>query len=396
MQQKLSFQNLKFAIVIIFYLASLLFSSTTVSGINYIADTSSHSYEPDNANILYVGRIDFTDPKKPIFSAPAVYIKTAFTGVSCSIKLEDEFLNNGKNYYEVIIDKKYIRRITPQPGQHVYLAMNGLKYGKHEVTFVKRTEAAIGKCTFLGFIFGGVISKPAPLSDRKIAFYGNSISVGSGNEGHADSPECKEWNLSIPYSNANLSFASLAAQRLKAEYQITGVSGIGMVRNYTSGNNLTMPMVYDHLHLADATSPKWSMNLFIPYVIVIELGTNDFSPGDNPTTSPRSRMDTSTFCRKYIHFVDTILSKYPNAHVFCMYSPMLTDGWPDASFHSYTDHVKSMHLVVNHFNEKGIKSVHQLPVSHQAGKGCTSHPSAAEHVAIASEVESEIKKVMGW
>jgi hypothetical protein len=43
-------------------------------------DTTPRVYEPDNPNLLYTGRIDFSNAKQPKFSAPGVYIQASFRG----------------------------------------------------------------------------------------------------------------------------------------------------------------------------------------------------------------------------------------------------------------------------------------------------------------------------
>jgi hypothetical protein len=64
----------------------------------------------------------------------------------------------------------------------------------------------------------------------------------------------------------------------------------------------------------------------------IALGTNDFSPGDNPVltapgapTNARPLMTVPVFVTAYVAFVDKLRSYYPNAHIFAMGSPMLVN-----------------------------------------------------------------------
>ncbi|HVU84722.1 MAG TPA: hypothetical protein VHC50_07765, partial [Puia sp.] len=47
---------------------------------NQPSNESISFFEADDRNIQYVGRIDFTNPKRPKFWAPGVYIKTKFKG----------------------------------------------------------------------------------------------------------------------------------------------------------------------------------------------------------------------------------------------------------------------------------------------------------------------------
>jgi hypothetical protein len=41
-------------------------------------DTTARVYAPDDTDILYTGRIDFSDPAKPQYSAPGVSMQARF------------------------------------------------------------------------------------------------------------------------------------------------------------------------------------------------------------------------------------------------------------------------------------------------------------------------------
>ena len=46
--------------------------------------------EADSNNIQYVGRFDFTDPKKPRVWAPGAYVQARFRGTACAVVVNDE------------------------------------------------------------------------------------------------------------------------------------------------------------------------------------------------------------------------------------------------------------------------------------------------------------------
>ena len=52
-------------------------------------DLTTQVYSPENSNIQYTGRIDFSNPQEPKFSAPSVIIQARFCGVSATVLLED-------------------------------------------------------------------------------------------------------------------------------------------------------------------------------------------------------------------------------------------------------------------------------------------------------------------
>ena len=67
-------------------------------------------FEADNPLFQYVGRIDFSDAKKPKFWSPGVYIKALFKGTSCTLLINDQELwGKNHNYLEIVIDDKPVR-----------------------------------------------------------------------------------------------------------------------------------------------------------------------------------------------------------------------------------------------------------------------------------------------
>jgi hypothetical protein len=182
---------------------------------------------------------------------------------------------------------------------------------------------------------------------------------------------------------------------LGAEYQVLGVSGIGLVRNYSSMyDQRTLPQVWKLLHPQLENSVTWDLGQYVPHVVVVALGTNDFSPGDNPPTMPRERMDPAVWAAAYIGFVNDIRATYPDAHIVCLSSSMLTDGWP-AGFTSLTDQKNALNMVEDHFLTGGDTKVHKLFVSKQSG-GCGTHPNVAGHAMNAVELATFVKTILPW
>src|SRR3982750_1517514 len=81
---------------------ALLLSATFASG-----KASPKLFKADNKYFKYTGRVDFTNPEKPRFWSPGVYITTKFKGSSCRLLINDEELfGKTHNYIEVVIDGK--------------------------------------------------------------------------------------------------------------------------------------------------------------------------------------------------------------------------------------------------------------------------------------------------
>ncbi|XXX78158.1 SGNH/GDSL hydrolase family protein [Sorangium sp. So ce134] len=357
-------------------------------------DTTERVYGADDSNILYSGRVDFSDPKRPRFSTPGVTIQAKFKGSSVAVTLDDEHKwDMYFNYIDVIVDDGPARKIQLLADATEYDVAADLPYGEHTVTVVKRTEASVGYAELLGFKFGGEIQAPPQKPSRRIEFIGDSISCGSGIEAPNNSDRCQEDGWGQPYHNARLAYGPLVARQLGAEAHVTAVSGIGLVRNYSFMYDARpMPEVYGLLFPELEDSPAWDRTRFVPDAVVIALGTNDFSPGD----SERPKMDPETYADAYIDFVETLRGYYPEAHIFCVSSPMLGDGWPEPTDMSATDHKASLTRVEEHFAANGDARVHKVFVSKATGKGCGTHPDVAEHEAMAQEIAPAIRSALGW
>ena len=358
------------------------------------ADTVITYYGPENPNIRYVGRGDFSNPKRPVFSAPAVYIQANFIGVYADVRFKDEYLyGQYLNNYSVIIDNQTVIHLQPSPSatDTIFGVVKDLAYGQHTITLIKRNESGVCKFTFLGFGFKGTIAPMSNLPTRKIQIFGNSISSGAANLPGT----CPTWNEQIQHSDAFRAFGPIVARAFNADYHLTSVSGIGLVRNYSNKYDARpLPAIYNLVHLNDQTNVKrWNLNNFVPDVVLIELGTNDFSPGD----SARPKMDTLVHKKAYISFIDTLKIYWPKAQYLIMGSPLLGDAWPDTSFHSRSDLIHVLTAVEQHYLSTKDTNVVYVPISKSNSPGCDgSHPSLQGQVDIAGQLAPVIVRKTGW
>jgi lysophospholipase L1-like esterase len=352
------------------------------------------TYDADNPNILYTGRIDFSLPKQPRFSAPGVYVKAKFRGTAAAVLLEDSFKwGTNRNYYDVLIDDVFVMKLAPEKTVTRYEVASGLPDTEHIITLVKRTEAGIGICKFLGFEFLGSILPPPARPTRRIEFIGDSITCGTGNEALVDSPQCSEDGWGQPYNNARLSYGADVARNLNADYHLSAVSGIGMLRNYSFQYDARpMPEVYDSIFFEQIGSLAWDPQKFVPDVVVVALGTNDFSPGE----SDRPIMTVDEFVPVYVQFVKKLRGYFPNAAIICSSSPMLGDNWPTPAYKSASDHKKALTQIVEELNQQGDAKVYKHLVTPISGMGCGTHPNVDQHKAMADLMGTTIAAVMGW
>lgn len=285
------------------YMTSCAPSVTTLSG------GGSGVIAADNPDIQYVGRFDFSNPKKVVFDWAGVYIRSRFSGTSCAVRIEDS-----TDEYSVTIDH-HAPKIFDFKGGDLHTVATGLSASvPHTIVIQKKTEPLVGHGVFMGFVLdkGATLLKPAPRPVRRIEFIGNSITCGYGVLG--DTSGC---HFSPQTEDAGMSYASQVARDLHADYHLISYSGKGVVRNYGDKNRTSpnpMPSYYDRTCCFDSTL-KWDFKSWVPQAVVINLGTNDFSTHPYP--------DSTVFEDAYSQLIDRVRSLYPGVTVFCVIGPMV-------------------------------------------------------------------------
>ncbi len=329
----------------------------------------------NDSRIHYAGRIDFSYPDQVRFSGAGAYIETGFCGTYLKMEMSE---GSGKNYIQVVIDDNEPIRIQLKKGRNTYLLAENLNAGNHKVLICKDTEAAMGYLQFFGFFCKDLVELN-DLPDRKIECYGNSITVGAK---MLEGEPCDQTNNNTNWNAANSaynSYGALTARMLDASWQLTAWSGIGMVHSCCD-MTVTMPDVYDRLYLEKDTL-KWDFSKYIPDVVTICLGQND---GAEVVLSDIYR-------EKYKFFVESLRSKYPEASIFCLTSPMA-----DEKLFSAMN--KVLQEIVVKFNSNGDIKIYKVELPHGMCGGCVNqgHPGKSEHEKIAHVLAKEIKQKMKW
>lgn len=262
--------------------------------------------------IQYLGRIAHTDSMSSFYwSGTSAQIK--FEGTALNALMHDE---SGNNYYNVIINGDSIVLLRTTNEKKLYALAENLPHGEHTVQLFKRTEYDQGKTDFYGFQLnkGAKILAPEPLSNRKIEFYGNSITCGYAVEDYEglDRPD------SI-YTNNYLSYAAITARHYNAQYHCIAKSGIGITVSWFP---YIMPDIYDQLIPLNEES-KWDFSQYTPDVLVIHLLQNDSWLVNMPEHESFKKYFGSEkpseeyIINAYKDFVSKLRGKYPNAQIIC-------------------------------------------------------------------------------
>jgi len=344
-----------------------------VSGTGIKAQTM-NTILPGNTNIRYMGRIDFSNPDKPLFAFPNVTIKANFEGTSLNLLLKDyngsDFTNN---YFQSSIDGGTPVKFLVTSGQQNYPIAKNLTDGIHSVEIVKITETYNGECQFLGFQTDTLKNLVAtdPLPDLKLEFYGNSITCGYGIEGGAQ-----------PVSdNSSKAYPAVTAHELKAQFHTISYSGIGVVKGFPAFlmNQMYNRIVANTTYVPFPAINTWDFTRYIPDYVIVALGTNDYNLGFGAGT-----ITAATFNTGYKSLVSKIRTAYPNTQIICTNSPMISDS---KLGNAISDNVRTLKTA-------GDNKISYFAFTHMQGGGAGGHPGVADGQTNGKELAAYIKTLM--
>jgi len=256
-----------------------------------------------NENILYTGRIDFSNAEEPNYSLNGVSIKIRFEGTAVSAWLS----SSATSYMYIVIDgddeptNRKLISINGNTKQQVEL-VSFEQSGEHTVELIKLDESSDSKVTFYGFdIMGGSIMNKPERPPLQLEFIGDSNPAG--------------WNAWNAYDNGRAevsgayhTYPGMVSRMLGAEYSLIGASGSGV----TDRASWNCTRVWDRVHLTEAADNQnlWDFDDnywgFSPEAVVVNLGANDFYANTPKTEIKKAWKEFIT---------NQLRINYPSAHI---------------------------------------------------------------------------------
>lgn len=271
----------------------------------------------------------------------------------------------------------------------VYELYSSDKPATVKVRLMKTSEAAFSKMGIASItVDGELLPPPAPESERRIEFVGDSITCGYGIDG--------VWNVdqfSTETENPLKGFAYNTAKKCHAEFQYISWSGIGVISRWVPEDatealvDWLMPDIYPYTDSGlentlgregHENHQKWDFSKYVPQIIIFNLGTNDHSWTKE---IPERQAD---FAGKYYSFLELLRKNNPNAYIICTYGIMGTTL------------VETEQGCVDRFKAEHDDRICYLPLPVQQeadGIGADWHPSETSHRKVAEIVAAKAEEI---
>jgi lysophospholipase L1-like esterase len=344
---------------------SVLAAALLAAGFASAAET----IRADDARVSRMGRT---------VAEPDGAVRFGYAGVTLGLTVEgsrlamDAASSSANSLLDVVVDGGAPVMLHLDPKQHTYELFKDAGPGSHHVEIVHRTETWQGVPAIARFTTDGKFQAAPALPSRKLMVMGDSVTCGTAMErGEGDQNTPAWWN-------ARLSYGMLLGQPLHAQVQLVCYGGRGLVRSY---NNRTdeyqLPAFYE-LAIPDAAHPvKWKQADYHPDLILVAIGTNDFTQGIP---------EREAYVDAYTAFVRTLLRDHPHAQIALTEGAILNGEKKAALTRDILDTVARV----------GDARVHAIASEYHPGDAANAHPTTPQHAEMARELAPQLRALTGW
>jgi len=276
---------------------------------------------PDDRKLVFSGRIDWSNPREPVFVYPCTSVRFRFTGNALTVYVRN---HNAywSNYLGCILDGEQTALKLPREGEAALkVEVKQTQIREHEVMFFKRQDAC-HEFALLGAEIGDgeslleITDRPG----RRMEVYGDSVSAGEVSEaveyvGKEDPQHDGE------YSNSWYSYAWMTARKLNAEIHDIAQGGIALLDKtgwFCEPEAIGMETVWDKIHYNPALGApmQWDFKGYVPQVVVAAIGQNDSHP-DDYMKEDYDGARALAWRMNYGKFLGKLRKTYPEAWIIC-------------------------------------------------------------------------------
>lgn len=217
------------------------------------------------------------------------------------------------------------------------------------------------------------VFQPTCTTGKKLLFIGDSYTCAYGVD---DTDPC---SFSASTEDVTHGYAYDLGRTFKADVQTIAWSGKGVVRNYADPNQVSetpMPAYYNRtlatISVNDDSANYWDPKRYVPDVITVLLGTNDYSTHPEPSDEQ--------FTTGLINFANQLRKDYPTAKRLLACSPALT--------------ALQCNNVANAADATDSTYVQIPPSVFTGGYGCAGHPSVLTQQYMAEAIQPVMEELL--
>lgn len=345
----------------------LTLTLTLLLSLTAMADTTVKATDPA---INITGRIQRMDDGSVRYDWVGTYLRTEFTGSAISIRVAEE----GESWHNVFIDGTLKGKIQIKGKEpHDVVLAEGLGKGTHSLMLQKCTEGEFGLVRLYSLTAKGKAQfKAVKPRQRMIEVIGDSYTCGYGTEGASGTERFK-----LSTENCNKAYGCIVARYFDADYSLVAHSGMGMTRNYNGAKRPNMTDRYPKL-FDDHDDVAYDFKGYTPDLVIINLGTNDFSVQVSP----------AEYVNDYVKMIGTVRSHYNNVPILCVI-PHSANTFLLAALQELKGRVAGM---------KGVRVAQPMPgiVLNDTDLGSDTHPNWKGQQKIAMTLIPQVAAMTGW
>ena len=332
--------------------------------------------------IKWMGRTYYNEDKKAnevYHSASGFELFFKGTTVTATITATNYNSSTYRPYIVIGVDDDFDHATTlalDKASQEVTLVSGNSDLLEHKVDLYKRSESIDSHIAIVDIKTDGVFIQKIVEKELKLEFIAASSSTGYGNLGSPSSAGKTTEN-----SDCLQGFAFLTAKALNADINIFSASGWGCAfSQWTTPKTANVPDEYKMVDFK--SSVPWIHGYYVPDVVVVNLGTNDWSYINAAKTAEEKDNLMNEFQKKYSAFLKELHGYYPDAQIIVLYGLM-----NETSVYEITESIVNTARIA-------IPNLVSIQINGDAG-GYNSHPSVASHKRIAETLTNFIKETLG-
>jgi len=279
------------------------------------------------------------------------------------------------DYYNVFVDGRQTAVVTATGADTTIVLADSLPKGIHTLLVQKRTEGEQGRTTLYGIESDAPLLAAPEAPARHIEFIGDSHTCGYGTEGLS-----AEEQFTPQTENCDLAWGCIVARYFGAEYTLIAHSGQGIVRNWGDEKEVSDCTMRERMRrtLDMEESPAWDGSAYRPDIVVIKLGSNDFSTGIAPAEKP--------FNDSYARAIDYLRSIWGQVPILCV---------------APSDNTVVLRYLEQLIAERQDANLHFTAIlpgvtNWDSDMGANYHPNHHGHRKLAMSVIPYIATITGW